>query len=248
MTASIVHEIRQPLSGMILSSSAGLRWLAQTPPNVDQARVALTRIAGSGHRAGQVIEMIRALFKNDGSERIPVEINQLVIDAVDLVRSAAQANQVSIVMELRDGLPRSLADRIQLQQVLLNLITNAIESMSLVTDRERVLRVRTDYDKSSALIAVEDSGTGIDPEHTERLFGAFFTTKPHGMGMGLAICRSIVAAHGGKLSAVPNKPHGSIFQIVLPTEDVESVTVDPAAPISPVCIVQDDELIATQVS
>jgi signal transduction histidine kinase len=249
MTASIAHEIRQPLSGMLLSSNAGLRWLAQTPPNIDQARVALTRIATAGHRAGQVIETIRALFKNDANERISVEINQLVIEALDLARSAVQANRISIAMELRDGLPRLLADRIQLQQVLLNLITNAIESMSLVTDRERILRIKTDYDESGVLITVEDSGTGVDPEYMNRLFGAFFTTKPHGMGMGLAICRAIVAAHGGRLTASPGKPHGSIFQVVLPTDETDTgtVTVDMGAPISPVPTVEDD-LTPTQVS
>jgi signal transduction histidine kinase len=219
MTASIAHEIRQPLSAIVSYTNAGRRWLAATPPNLDKARAVLDQIANAGRRADEVINAIRAIFQKGSNKQIPVDVNQLIIEALELARPTVQTNRTSVVTELRDGLPRLSADRIQLQQVLLNLITNGIEAMETVTDRERVLKVTTNLDGSSnVLIDVEDSGTGIDPAQIDRIFSAFFTTKSHGTGLGLAICRSIVEAHGGKLTAKPGEQYGSVFQVILPTQ------------------------------
>jgi two-component system, NtrC family, sensor kinase len=219
MTASIAHEIKQPLVAIVSYSNAGRRWLAGTPPNVDKARAVLDQIADAGRRADEVINAIRAIFQKGSNEQVPVDVNQLIIEVLDLARPTVQTNRTSVVRELRDGLPKLLADRIQLQQVLLNLVTNGIEAMETVTDRERVLKVTTDLDESSnVLIDVEDSGTGIDPAQIDRIFSAFFTTKSHGTGLGLAICRSIVEAHGGRLTAKPREQYGSVFQLILPTQ------------------------------
>ena len=218
MTASVAHEVRQPLSAMVANSNAGLRWLGRTPPNLDEARAAFDRISRDGHRASEVIEAIRGIFKKGNDERALIDVNQLIVEALELIRPAVQANQISVLKELRDGLPRLLADRIQLQQVLLNLITNGIEAMQSVTDRGRLIKVKTDLDEAgNLLIGVEDTGMGIEPVHLEQIFGAFFTTKSHGTGMGLAICRSIVEAHGGQLLAESGKQYGAVFQIILPT-------------------------------
>ena len=156
------------------------------------------------------------MFKRDSGARSPTAINQLVSDVVSASLGELKSCQVSLTLQLLDDLPPVQADRVQLQQVLLNLITNAIDAMASVTDRPRVLRVVSEYLEDWAVISVQDSGTGLNPQHAERLFDAFFTTKTNGIGLGLSICRSIVEAHGGQLSAFPGNPHGSVFQIMLP--------------------------------
>jgi signal transduction histidine kinase len=158
------------------------------------------------------------MFANDRRERCTVSIDALVSEVVAAVASQLESHRIRLQRELREGLPQVSADRVQLQQVLLNLITNAIDAMSAVDDRERVLTIRSEpCENDHVLIAIEDSGTGFDPRHDERIFDAFFTTKPHGMGMGLSICRSIIEAHGGRLWAALRKPHGSVFYVKLPS-------------------------------
>jgi signal transduction histidine kinase len=217
MAASIAHEINQPLAAIVTNGKAGLRWLATATPNLDEARAALERIVRDGHRAGDVIGSIRELFRKDEHVKAPLDVNELMREVLRLVHGELRNGRISVSTELSNELPNVPANRVQLQLVIRNLITNAVEAMSSVTDRERVLHVRSEMiEPHGVLVAVADSGTGIDPESMKRIFDAFFSTKSHGMGMGLSICRSIVEAHGGQLSASSTHPHGSIFQIVFP--------------------------------
>lgn len=217
MTGSIAHEINQPLSAIVANASAGLRWLERTTPDVDETRTVLQGIVDEGHRAGEIIKGIRAMFRADDKSRVSVDLNELVREVLVLTQDERRNWQIELHSELDENLPSVTADRVQLQHVLFNLMTNAIDAMESVTDRNRILRVKSKPNGSAGvLITVEDSGIGIAPENINRIFSAFFTTKSHGMGLGLAICRSIVESHGGRLSASPNYPHGATFQIVLP--------------------------------
>jgi signal transduction histidine kinase len=217
VAASIAHEINQPLAAIVANGNAGLRWLAAATPNLDEARAALKRMVKDGHRAGDVIASIRSIFRKGDDGKVPLDVNELIREVLGLVQRELSNGRISVRTELFDGLPKVMANRVQLQLVFRNLISNAIEAMSSVTDRRRVLRVSSEISKSSSvLVAVEDSGTGIDPKDKDRIFDAFFTTKSHGMGMGLSICRSIVEAHGGQLSASPAHPHGSVLEVSLP--------------------------------
>ncbi len=217
MAASMAHEIKQPLATIALGSSAGLRWLAKQPPNLEEVRADLNRIADATHRAGQVIEGIRSMFKNDSRQKVLLDVNQVIREIVVLLHPEMQNRQIVVEDELSPKLPPVLADAIQLQQVLANLVTNAIEAMEAVDDRARTLRVRSAItEPNGVLIMVEDSGPGIDPENVDRIFHPFFTTKSRGMGMGLSISRSIIEAHDGRLSARPASQRGSVFQISLP--------------------------------
>jgi signal transduction histidine kinase len=221
MAASIAHEINQPLAAIVANGDAGLRWLARNPPDLDEARTALESIVNDGHHASEVIDGIRSMFKKEGQADASLDVNHLVREVLALLQGEIQSQQVTIRSELAEELPQVPANRVQLQQVVVNLIMNAVDAMSAVADRARILRVRTEVDEfNHLLITVEDSGTGIDPEHVERVFDAFFTTKSHGMGMGLSICRSIVEGHGGRLAVSAGQPHGSIFHISLPTGGV----------------------------
>lgn len=218
VSASIAHEIRQPLSAMITNAGPGLRWLDRATPDVDEAKAALNQIVIAGHRAGTVIESIRAIFKKDVHNRTSLDINELVREALALMRSELQKHGVSVQAEPNEPLPRVDGDRSQLQQVLLNLVTNAIDSMA-ATNAVRVLRVKSKvHDSGGVIVSVEDTGAGIDPKDIDRIFNPLFTTKSHGMGMGLAICRSIIEGHGGRLWATPNTSQGAIFQFVLPVD------------------------------
>jgi PAS domain S-box-containing protein len=217
MAASIAHELNQPLTSIVTNGNAGLRWLDRPEANLEEARSAFRRIVDEGHRAAQIITGIRAMFRKDSGERSPVAINELVCDVVSTVLRELKKRRISLTLELLDDLSSIEADRVQLEQVLLNLLTNAVDSMAAISERPHVLRVRSEHLEDWVLVSVEDSGTGINPEHAERMFDAFFTTKPNGIGLGLSICRSIVEAHGGRLSASNAHPHGSIFQVTLPT-------------------------------
>jgi signal transduction histidine kinase len=218
VSASIAHEIRQPLSAMITNADTGLRWLDRATPDVDNAKAALNQIVIAGHRAGTVIESIRAIFKKDVRNRTSLDINELVREALALMHSELLKHGVSVQAEPDERLPRVDGDRSQLQQVLLNLVTNAIDSMS-ATNAVRVLRVKSKvHDSGGVIVSVEDTGAGIDPKDLDRIFNPLFTTKSHGMGMGLAICRSIIEGHGGRLWATPNTSQGTVFQFVLPTD------------------------------
>jgi C4-dicarboxylate-specific signal transduction histidine kinase len=218
VAASIAHEIKQPLAAIVTNGSAASRWLAKKPPDLEEVQASVNRVVMEGHHAGQVIESIRAMFEQAPREKSRLDANELIQEVLTFTGSEIQRHRVAVQTELADKLPPLLADRIQLQQVLRNLIMNALEAIDAVTDRARVLTMRsTAHDSKSVLITVEDSGTGIEPKNMQRIFDSFFTTKPHGMGMGLAICRSIIDSHGGSLSALPGHPHGTVFRVILPT-------------------------------
>lgn len=216
MAASIAHEIKQPLAAIVANGNAGSCWLAHAPPSLDKALACLNRVVKDGHRAGDIIESIRAIFMKSDEGRAPLDVNELIRDVLTLTHGVIQKGHVSVESELTNELPNVLGNRVQLQLVVRNLIVNAVEAMNSVSDRGRVLQIRSEIKPSGMRIAVTDSGMGIDPESADRIFHTFFTTKSHGMGMGLSICRSIVEAHGGQLSASPSHPHGSMFEIVLP--------------------------------
>jgi signal transduction histidine kinase len=224
MAASIAHELNQPLAAIVTNGNAGLRWLGKATPDLDEGRAALKRVVSDGHRASQVIATIRSIFKKDGQNKAPLDVNELLREVLGLVTDQLHDQQVSIETELAAKSPEILGDRTQLQQVILNLITNAIDAMGSVTERPRVLRVRSETEEpDDVVISVEDTGVGIDSNSTDRIFDSFYTTKSHGMGIGLAICRSIIEAHGGRISAAPRTPHGSVFQVILPMHELPAV-------------------------
>ena len=219
VAASIAHEINQPLTAIVTAGSACLRWLADpTPDHVAEARDLLRGIISEGNRASQVVDAIRAMYRNDSREKAKLDVNLLIRDVLALQSSELRKRQVLVQTELMSGPLSVLADRVQLHQVIANLVKNAIEAMDAVDERSRTLRVKSAVsDPEVALITVEDSGPGIDPENVERIFHPYFTTKTQGMGMGLSICRAIVELHDGRLSARSDADRGSIFQIELPS-------------------------------
>jgi PAS domain S-box-containing protein len=218
IAASIAHEIKQPLTAIVANGKAGLRWLASAIPDIENAQAALKRIVDDTHRASEVIDSVRSMFGNEGQAKTLQDVNELIRESLTLVRIEAENQRVSICTELSPECPQVPANQVQLRQVIVNLVMNAVDAMSTVQNRERILRIKTEVHKlDSVLIAVEDCGTGIDPANLDRIFDAFFTTKSHGMGMGLSICRSIIERHDGRLSVAPAQPHGSIFSVSLPT-------------------------------
>ncbi|MBV8227926.1 MAG: GAF domain-containing protein, partial [Verrucomicrobia bacterium] len=240
LTASIAHEINQPLAAVVTNANASLRWLSGDSPNLAEAREAIRRITRDGKRAGDVISRMRSLFKKADTAKERLDINGVIEEAVVLAQSEVQRNRVSLQTQLGHDLPLMMGDRIQLQQVILNLLINAVEAMSAAGDGPRQLWVSSQKvnetpgesgndslgDKAlheavwtHVLIAVRDSGPGFDPKNLGRLFDAFYTTKPQGLGMGLAISRSIVEAHGGRLSATADPSGGAVFQFTLPIQD-----------------------------
>jgi len=217
LAASIAHEVNQPLAAVGANADAALRWLAAQPPDLEEAREALSGIVKDSHRAGEIIKRIRALVKKTPPQDERLNINETIRDVIGLTRSEVQKNGVSLQTHFAGDLPLVSGDRIQLQQVILNLIVNAMEAMEAVPAARRQLLIVTEKDSSNeVLVAVRDSGPGLDLENSDRLFDAFYTTKPNGIGMGLAISRSIIAAHGGRLWTTPNIPHGAVFQFTLP--------------------------------
>jgi len=216
MVASIAHEIRQPLAALVANSHAGTRWLEREQPNLKEARSALASIAQDGHRANEVITSISMMFKKDGNRRVPVDPNEVVNDVLNLSRGELRLRKIDLQTNLAPDLPQVPADPVQLREVLLNLIMNAAEAMSTTDESRRVLAIVSRAADDGISISVEDSGIGLDPKNAEQIFEAFFTTKPTGMGMGLAICRSIIAAHGGRLWASPGRSSGTVFHVVLP--------------------------------
>ena len=217
MAASIAHEINQPLTAIASNGNAALRWLRGARPNLDEARAALKKIVADSLRTGEVITGIRSMFRKDGQIKTPLDVNELIREVLALLRGEIEHQQVLVRAELFDGLPQIPANQVQLRQVIVNLITNAVDAMSTVSDRSRVLSVKTGvHESKNLLIKVEDSGIGIDPQNVDRIFAPYFTTKSNGMGMGLSICQSIIESHGGRLSVAVGQPYGSIFQIFLP--------------------------------
>jgi PAS domain S-box-containing protein len=216
MAASIAHEVNQPLAGIVTNANASLRWLARDSPNLAEAREAIRRIVRDGNRAGDVVSRMRALFKKAATAKERLDINEAIEEVVILTQSEARRNKVTLRTELAANLPPVMGDRVQLQQVVMNLILNAIEAMSTVEDRERDLVIGTQRGEGDEVrVAVRDSGIGLDPLRAERIFDAFHTTKPGGLGMGLSISRSIVESHGGRLWAVSNEGPGATFQFTL---------------------------------
>ena len=217
LTASIAHEVNQPLSAVATNAEACLRWLDRATPDLDAARRSVEWIVNDNNRASAVIQRVRTLAKKAEIEKVPLDINDLVREVVALVQRELTSHQVSLRMELGPALPMILGDRVQLQQVIINLMMNGIEAMQSVTDRPRELVIRSRQDEKQLVLAsVTDCGVGISAANADRLFDAFFTTKSTGMGMGLSICRSIMEAHGGRLWAAANIPHGATFQFTLP--------------------------------
>ncbi|HXG64422.1 MAG TPA: ATP-binding protein [Blastocatellia bacterium] len=218
LAASIAHEVNQPLTAVITNANACTRWLAGRSPNLDEAREAVGRIIRDGNRASEVIKRIRALLKKTAPQKSHLDINEAIREVTALAQSELRRNRVLLTADLAAGLPLVLADRVQLQQVVLNLIINGIEAMSSVTDRPKNLLVRTQKDESGrVMVSVQDSGPGIDPQNLDRLFDAFYTTKAE--GMGLSISRSIIEAHGGRLWAEAVSGRGATFQFILPAND-----------------------------
>jgi PAS domain S-box-containing protein len=217
MTASIAHEVNQPLTAVIANANASLRWLAATTPNLDEAREAVSRIIRDSNRAGDVIARIRALVEKTDTEKVRLDINQTVQEVIILMQNEAVRKGVALRMDLAADVPPVLGDRVQLQQVILNLVMNGIEAMDTVTDRPREMVIRScEHESGQLLVAVQDSGIGLDRQNLEKIFNTFYTTKPRGMGMGLKISRSIVENHGGRLWAVPNDDGpGATFQFTL---------------------------------
>lgn len=217
LAASIAHEIRQPLAAIVFSGGAGLNWLANKVPDLGEVRDALTAIVKEGHRADDVIKNIRAMFRNEPTPRTYVDLNELVRQVLTLTTRAIESNSIALEIDLADD-PEPLvsADPVQVQQVILNLILNAVEAMGSSDRWPRVLRLETRANAAEVTLTVTDSGPGIDPKMTDKMFEPFLTTKPGGMGMGLSICRSIVDAHEGKLTVDSAKPSGAIFRVGLP--------------------------------
>jgi signal transduction histidine kinase len=215
LSASIAHEVNQPLAGMVSHANAGIRWLTATTPDLGRVEASLKQIVAAGHHAGDVIASVRALFKRGAEERVDVQINQLIRDALSLERIELERWQVSLRLQLAEQLPDVIGDRVQLLQVILNLIRNAIEAMAV--DGQRTLGIRSQIDGAGdVLVSVEDSGTGIDKQNLDRIFDSLFTTKQQGMGMGLSICKSIIESHHGRLWAMSAMGEGSTFFIKLP--------------------------------
>jgi C4-dicarboxylate-specific signal transduction histidine kinase len=217
LAASIAHEVNQPIAALLLNAETAVRWLARQPPNLEMARPLIDRIIHDGKRTADIVSRIRDFSKKAQARKGDLEINDAILEIMTLTRAATSDNSVLVTMQLSEGLPHILGDRVQLQQVILNLIMNAIEAMSEVKEGSRELLISTSEVKSgSVLVAVSDTGPGLSQTSPERIFEAFYTTKSSGLGMGLSICRSIVEAHGGQLWATPNDPHGAVFCMMLP--------------------------------
>jgi PAS domain S-box-containing protein len=217
LTASIAHEVSQPLMAIVTDAAACLSWLSKDRLNVDEAIQAAERIERDGHRAGDVVKSLRALTSKTPRDMVPLDINTVISDTLDMLRSELRHNEISLEMELSSRRVPIVGDRVQLQQVVLNLIKNGIEAMEAPQHRPRVLRVSSQFDGASSLqVVVADNGVGFNPATADAMFDAFFTTKPGGIGLGLSICRSIVEAHGGRLLARRNSPKGSVFCFILP--------------------------------
>ena len=221
--AAMAHEIKQPLTAIVTAGSAGLRWLSTPTPDLKEVRIVLESVVSEGNRASQVIDGIRAMFKNDSREKVLLDVNHVILQVIALLHSKLQKHQIVVQTELGSEHPPVLADQVQLQQVVANLVANAIEAMDNVTDRARTVRVTSAIDEAHGVsIIVEDSGPGIDPENADRIFHPFLTTKSDGTGMGLSICRSIIEAHNGRLFLRSASSRGSVFQIFLPAGDFET--------------------------
>jgi signal transduction histidine kinase len=218
LTASITHEVNQPITAAVTYALAARRWLSADPPNFREVDDALSLIVKEGDRAGEIVERVRSLIKKVPARKDAVAIDDAILEVIALTRAEAANNSVSVRTQFPEGLLRVQGDRVQLQQVMLNLIVNAIQAMSCIGEGARELQISIDADPSEGgvRVGVRDTGPGLSPESLSRLFEPFYTTKPEGMGMGLSICRSIIEAHGGRLWAIPCEPLGALFQFTIP--------------------------------
>jgi PAS domain S-box-containing protein len=223
LTASIAHEVNQPIGAVVANAEACLGWLDRETPDLNEAHAAIERIISDGHRASEVVRRVRALIKRADTQMVPLDVNEIVNEAVNIVEHELRRYRVSRRMELLSDPPIVLGDRIQLQQVLLNLMINSIEAMQPITDRQRELVIRSEQSEPQQVrVTVMDCGIGLSTESAHKIFDAFVTTKASGMGMGLSICRSIIQAHGGRIWASPNEPHGAAVQFTLPLHRPEA--------------------------
>jgi len=217
MVASISHEVRQPLTSIVTNSNTARRFLGRQPPDLTEVRSALDRIESNSHRASQIFDSFRALFGRGGQGQETIDVNEMALEVLRILRGELKDSEIATRIALMPELPLITGHKGQLQEVLINLIHNAIEAMGTMEDGDRVLQITTARHGGDAiLLAVEDSGPGIDPKKAESIFDAFVTMKPQGMGLGLAICRMIIERHEGQISAVPAEPHGTILRVVLP--------------------------------
>src|SRR6476660_9571655 len=220
LTASITHEVNQPITAAVTNAQAALRWMSAEPPDFGEVSEALAGIIKEGNRAIEVVERVRALIKKVPARKDAVAIGDAILEVIALTRVEAANNSVSVRTQFAEGLPRVQGDRVQLQQVMLNLIVNAIQAMSGIGEGARELQISIDAvpSEGGVRVGVRDTGPGLSPESLARLFEPFYTTKPEGMGMGLSICRSIIEAHGGRLWAIPCEPLGALFQFTIPAD------------------------------
>jgi C4-dicarboxylate-specific signal transduction histidine kinase len=219
MTASIAHEIKQPVSAVMTDAAAGLRWLDAQPPELGEVRQSLSRVLMEGNRVGEVIGRVRSLVKSVPPQKDWLDINEAIGEVIALTKAELQRNEVRLKPRLSGDLPFIHGDRVQLQQVIVNLVMNAAEAMSGVSDRPRELTIVSNInDAKDVSVEVQDTGSGLDTANLDQLFRSFYTTKPDGMGMGLSISRTIIEAHGGRISAAPGKPCGAVFAFTLPIE------------------------------
>jgi C4-dicarboxylate-specific signal transduction histidine kinase len=217
LSASLTHEVSQPLAGIVTRAGAALRWIRAEKPNLERAEAALEGIVAAGHRASDIITSVRAMFKKDAPQKASTDINQVIRTVLSIVRVELQKHGVELQTRFDEHLPTVQGDKVQLQQVLLNLVMNAIESMHAV--QPRVLKIQTEQTGAGLVhVSIEDTGTGIDASNLDRMFKPLFTTKANGMGMGLSICHSIIESHDGRIWASPAVNRGAIFQFELPVE------------------------------
>ncbi len=216
MAAAIAHEVRQPLAGIASNGGAARRFLAHTPPNLDEARSALDSMVRDSLRASQVFDNIRALFGKADQDHAPLDLNELAETVMAALRGDLAEHGIAMRAALEPDLPPVVGHRGQLQEVFVNLIRNAVEAMTGIEGERKLTVTARRHNGNAVAVAIEDSGPGIDPAQIDSIFDAFITTKPHGMGLGLALCRMIIERHAGKLSVAPARPRGSIFRVVLP--------------------------------
>ena len=219
LAAAIAHEVNQPLGAVVTNASASLRWLAGQPPNLEEAREAIDRTVRDANRASEVIVRIRALLQKVPPQMEQLDVNAFIREVLTLAGNELLRSGIAVQTDLAPDVPNVLGDRVQLQQVLLNLILNGIDAMRTITDRPRELRIKSAKHPDGVLIQVHDSGDGVDPEQANHIFDPFFTTKPQGIGIGLSVGRSIVEAHGGRLWFTPGPSHGVVFQFTVPKAD-----------------------------
>jgi C4-dicarboxylate-specific signal transduction histidine kinase len=216
LSASIAHEVNQPIAATLINAQTALRLLTRQPPDVERATQAIDRVVNDGNRAADIVHRTRELFKKAPARKDALKINEAILEVIGLTRSEMSKSGVLLQTRLAECLPLIQGDRVQLQQVMLNLIINAAEAMNQMSDGRRYLLISTGTDADCVLVAVRDSGPGLPEVALERVFDAFYTTKSSGLGMGLSICRSIVEAHGGRLWATANVPQGATFQFTVP--------------------------------